>query len=128
VRDALDAHFSDEVCVVLLLLLLLLLSRSGSLPRLTRAVRARVGEGGVRAHRGAAEGEEGVPRVLYRASVAHVSRLPQLAWLLACAQVHLLRRLCERFGVTQADSVLQETLAKEARKAHRASCARACAC
>jgi hypothetical protein len=35
--------------------------------------------------------------------------------LCACAQVHLLRRLCERFGVAQADSVLQETLAKEAR-------------
>ncbi len=31
----------------------------------------------------------------------------------AAAQVHLVRRLCQRFGVPMADEVLQETLAKE---------------
>ena len=30
-----------------------------------------------------------------------------------CPQVHLIRRLCDRFGVALADEVLQETLAKE---------------
>jgi hypothetical protein len=29
--------------------------------------------------------------------------------------VHLLRRLCDRFGISLADEVLQETLAVEAR-------------
>jgi hypothetical protein len=40
----------------------------------------------------------------------------------AAAQVHLVRRLCQRFGVPMADEVLQETLAKEVGSLRATAC------